>query len=75
MNTPTKYLHDSRIGPFELRLHTGRWQVWWRDEYLGPYNTAQQAAEAAAGGTCDWPSAGNSADVGLSDTLEDWRAS
>ena len=71
----TRYTYRTRAGLFSIVLKPadGMWHAMFEDEALGPYRTAQQAAEALAGGETYWPSCGDPSRFSLPDEIADWR--
>ena len=68
------YRYNTSVGPFYIAEHNGRFHPIFREESLGSYATAQQAAEALAGGHTFSISDGiDPSDLGVPDQLEDWE--
>jgi hypothetical protein len=74
-----EYKHPSRIGTFIIHLEqTSRgpaWVVYCNTERLGSYSSPIVAVEEVSGGSCDWPSTTNPADLHISDNISDWTPS
>jgi hypothetical protein len=70
----TRYTYRTPAGLFSIVLQSidGNWHAMFEDEDLGPYSTAQQAAEAIAGGETYWPSCGDPSRLSLPDEIADW---
>ena len=49
-----------------------RFVVYFEDEALGSYSSTEQVLDDLIAGACYQPSAGNTADLGLPNDLEEW---
>ena len=68
------YVYETSAGAFYIAEHEGRFHPVFREESLGSYATAQQAAEDLAGGhTFSLPGGIDASDLGIPDELEGWE--
>lgn len=68
------YRFDTRVGPFFIAEHNGRYHPVFRDESLGSYATPQQAAEDLAGGhTFSLPGGVDPARLGIPSDVSEWE--
>ena len=74
MNAVVAYRHESRVGPFFVRLnpHTLRWHAIWDDEDLGSYSSPVGAIDDLAGGHTFSASCGDTSQFGLSHDITEW---
>ena len=68
------YVYETAAGAFYIAEHEGRFHPVFREESLGSYATAQQAAEDLADGhTFSLPGGVDPSDLGIPDELEEWE--
>jgi hypothetical protein len=68
------YVYQTSVGPFYIAEDKERFHPVFRDESLGSYATAQQAAKDLAGGHTFSIAGGiDPSELGISDQLEDWE--
>ena len=68
------YVYKTRVGPFYIAEHNGRFHPIFSEESLGSYATPQQAAEDLAGGHTFTPSSGHdTSELGIPDDLSEWE--
>jgi hypothetical protein len=70
-----RYIWRTRIGPFYIAEHEGRFHAMFGDsESLGSYANAQQAAEDLANGHTFFPSNGiDPSTLGIDDQVSEWE--
>lgn len=68
------YVYKTRVGPFYIAEHGGRFHPVFDDESLGSYATPEQAAEDLAGGYTFSPPGGvDPAKLGIPEDLSEWE--
>jgi hypothetical protein len=68
------FVYRTRIGPFYIGEHQGRFHVLYDDENLGSYTRPDQAAEDVAGGHTFSPSSGvDTATLGIPEDIGEWE--
>jgi hypothetical protein len=68
------YRCSTRIGPFYVAEHNGRFHPVYDDESLGSYATPEQAAEDVAGGhTFSISSGVDTATLGIPEDISEWQ--
>jgi hypothetical protein len=68
------YIYRTRVGPFYVAEHDGRYHPLFADESLGSYATPHQAAEDLAGGHTFTPSPGyDTSELGIPYHLAEWE--
>lgn len=63
----------TKAGSFYVKRLTDGWHALFEDEDLGPYETAQSAAEDLANGHTTWPSCGDPSTFGLPTEISEWQ--
>lgn len=68
------YVCKTKVGPFYIAEHNGRFHPVFAEESLGSYATPQQAVEDLAGGHTFTPSSGyDASELGIPDDLSEWE--
>jgi hypothetical protein len=68
------FVWNTKIGPFYIAEHQGRFHPVFEDDSLGSYDTAQQAAEDLAGGHTFSISGGvDTATLGIPEEVTEWE--
>jgi hypothetical protein len=68
------YVYRTRVGPFYIAEHNGRFHPVFADESHGSYATPQKAAEDLAGGHTSTPAAGHDpSKLGIPNDLSEWE--
>lgn len=68
-----RYWWPTRVGLFEIKRHGTGWRVWFSDDVLGHYPTAQHAVDDLAGGHVPTPGANiDTAKLGLPNDAAEW---
>ena len=68
------YVFKTKIGPFYIGEHQGRFHPIYNDERLGSYAHPWQAAEDLAGGhTFSISSGADTSKLGIPDDIQEWE--
>ena len=66
------YFYRTKAGRFTIELALGRWQVYFENENLGNYATAELALDDLVGGHTWSASCGDTSKLGLPSQLSEW---